>query len=45
MNFSNYIEIFLIGLLGSTHCIGMCGGFVAMYSLKKPAEITRGRCC
>lgn len=20
------------------HCIGMCGGFVAMYSLKKPAE-------
>ncbi len=32
-----YIEIFLIGLLGSMHCIGMCGGFVAMYSLKKPA--------
>lgn len=31
------IEIFLIGLLGSMHCIGMCGGFVAMYSLKKPA--------
>jgi len=34
---SIYFEIFLIGLLGSTHCIGMCGGFVAMYSLKKPA--------
>jgi len=32
-----YIEIFLIGLLGSMHCIGMCGGFVAMYALKKPA--------
>jgi sulfite exporter TauE/SafE len=32
-----YLEIFLIGLLGSMHCIGMCGGFVAMYSLKKPA--------
>ena len=31
-----YLEIFLIGLLGSAHCIGMCGGFVAMYSLKKP---------
>ena len=30
----NYLEIFLIGLLGSMHCIGMCGGFVAMYSLK-----------
>lgn len=33
---SNLLEIFLIGLLGSMHCIGMCGGFVAMYSLKKP---------
>ncbi len=33
-----YIEIFLIGLLGSMHCIGMCGGFVAMYSLRKPAS-------
>ncbi|MGE5173576.1 MAG: sulfite exporter TauE/SafE family protein [Betaproteobacteria bacterium] len=32
-----YVEIFLIGLLGSMHCIGMCGGFVAMYSFKKPA--------
>ncbi|MEK6744420.1 MAG: sulfite exporter TauE/SafE family protein [Nitrospirota bacterium] len=32
-----YFEIFIIGLLGSTHCIGMCGGFVAMYSLRKPA--------
>jgi sulfite exporter TauE/SafE len=33
----SYVEIFLIGLLGSIHCIGMCGGFVGMYSLKKPA--------
>ncbi len=33
---TNVIEIFFIGLLGSMHCIGMCGGFVAMYSLKKP---------
>ncbi|HWR73173.1 MAG TPA: sulfite exporter TauE/SafE family protein [Nitrospirota bacterium] len=32
---SIYLEIFLIGLLGSTHCIGMCGGFVAMYSLRR----------
>ncbi len=32
-----YIEIFLIGLFGSMHCIGMCGGFVAMYSLKSPS--------
>jgi sulfite exporter TauE/SafE len=34
---STYVEVFLIGLFGSMHCIGMCGGFVAMYSLKKPA--------
>ncbi|MEK6698641.1 MAG: sulfite exporter TauE/SafE family protein [Nitrospirota bacterium] len=34
---STYVEVFLIGFLGSMHCIGMCGGFVAMYSLKKPA--------
>jgi len=32
---TTYLEIMLIGLLGSMHCIGMCGGFVAMYSLKK----------
>lgn len=32
-----YFEIFLIGFFGSMHCIGMCGGFVAMYSFKKPA--------
>jgi len=38
MNTTQYLDIFLIGLLGSMHCIGMCGGFVAMYSLKKPAE-------
>ena len=33
-----YGELFLIGLLGSMHCIGMCGGFVALYALKKPEE-------
>lgn len=32
-------EIFLIGLLGSMHCIGMCGGFVALYTLKKPEQL------
>jgi len=37
MNISESVEIFLIGLLGSMHCIGMCGGFVAMYTLRKPA--------
>jgi sulfite exporter TauE/SafE len=34
-----YTELFLIGLLGSMHCIGMCGGFVALYALRKPADM------
>ena len=39
MNTFYYLEMVLIGLFGSMHCIGMCGGFVAMYSLKKPADV------
>ncbi len=34
-----YAELFLVGLLGSMHCIGMCGGFVALYTLRKPEEL------
>jgi sulfite exporter TauE/SafE len=34
-----YGELLLIGLFGSMHCIGMCGGFVGMYSLKKPQDM------
>ncbi len=34
-----YGELFLVGLLGSMHCIGMCGGFVALYTLRKPVEV------
>ena len=30
---SNYYALFLIGLLGGTHCIGMCGGIVGALSL------------
>lgn len=29
-----YAAVFLAGLFGSLHCVGMCGGFVAAYSLK-----------
>lgn len=36
---TDYLEFFIIGLLGSGHCIGMCGGFVAMYSLRRPAGL------
>ena len=30
---SNYLALFLIGLLGGTHCIGMCGGIVSALSM------------
>lgn len=32
----NYIAAFLIGLLGSTHCIGMCGGIVGALTMGLP---------
>jgi uncharacterized protein len=31
----SYGLIFVIGLLASFHCVGMCGGFVAAYSAKQ----------
>jgi len=31
---SDYILVFTTGLLGGAHCIGMCGGFVLMYSVE-----------
>ena len=30
---SSYLALFLIGLLGGTHCIGMCGGIVGAMSM------------
>ena len=33
---SAYLALFLIGLLGGTHCIGMCGGIVSALSLGGP---------
>ena len=33
MNDLNYLAAFLIGLLGSTHCIGMCGGIVGALTM------------
>ncbi len=33
MNGLNLLPIFLIGLLGSVHCIGMCGGIVSAFSV------------
>jgi sulfite exporter TauE/SafE len=34
-----YIAAFLIGLLGSTHCIGMCGGIVGALTLGLPSNV------
>ncbi len=33
--------VFLVGLLGGTHCVGMCGGIVAAISLQLPGQGTR----
>jgi sulfite exporter TauE/SafE len=30
---SSYLALFLVGLLGGTHCVGMCGGIVSALSL------------
>ena len=35
----NYIAAFLIGLLGSTHCIGMCGGIVGALTMGLPEDV------
>ena len=35
----NYIAAFLIGLLGSTHCIGMCGGIVGALTMGLPDDV------
>jgi sulfite exporter TauE/SafE len=37
---SSYLALFLIGLLGGTHCIGMCGGIVGALSVGAPARFT-----
>ena len=33
--------VLLVGLLGGTHCVGMCGGIVAAISLQLPGQGTR----
>ncbi len=34
----NQLAIFLTGLLGGVHCVGMCGGIVAAFSLQLPGS-------
>lgn len=33
---TGYIAVFVIGLLGGTHCIGMCGGIVSAVTVRAP---------
>lgn len=35
---TGYIAVFLIGLLGGTHCIGMCGGIVSALTVQLPGK-------
>ncbi|MBI4996446.1 MAG: sulfite exporter TauE/SafE family protein [Rhodocyclales bacterium] len=36
MSEAGYAAIFLVGLLGGSHCVGMCGGIVGALSLQAP---------
>ena len=41
---TGYFAVFLIGLLGGTHCIGMCGGIVSaltVQTVRLPGEKRR----
>jgi uncharacterized protein len=35
---TGFIAVFLIGLLGGTHCMAMCGGIVAALSVQLPGQ-------
>jgi len=35
---TGYIAVFLIGLLGGTHCVGMCGGIVGALTVRLPGS-------
>lgn len=37
---SSYLALFLIGFLGGTHCIGMCGGIVGALSMGEGGRIS-----
>jgi hypothetical protein len=39
---TGYFAVFLIGLLGGVHCIGMCGGIVSALSLQMPGAAKVG---
>lgn len=38
---TGYVALFLIGLLGGTHCVSMCGGIVGALSVQMPGRSGR----
>lgn len=38
---TGYIAVFLIGLLGGTHCVSMCGGIVGALTVQMPGDTRR----
>ncbi len=38
---TGYIAVFLVGLLGGTHCVAMCGGIVGALSVQMPGQSAR----
>jgi sulfite exporter TauE/SafE len=43
MNMESLIAAFLVGLLGGTHCIGMCGGIVGALTAGLSADVRNSR--
>lgn len=41
MNAAPLLPVFLAGLLGSVHCVGMCGGIVSALSVAQPRRQSR----
>ena len=37
---SAFLALFLVGLLGGTHCVGMCGGIVGALSMGAPPRLS-----
>lgn len=38
---TGYIALFLVGLLGGTHCVSMCGGIVGALTVQMPGQARR----
>lgn len=39
---TGYLAVFLIGLLGGAHCVGMCGGIVGALTVRMPGQAAPG---